>query len=78
MCKSNLNRFLFLRDVWTHKISLAPSFFIEVPLPSQEIVRSCMLGVSILPLSPICLYDFGTIPLVIFDILIFQTVQPMT
>ena len=42
MCKSNLNRFLFLRDVWTHKISLAPSFFIEVPLPSQEIVRSCM------------------------------------
>ena len=38
--------------------------FIEVSVPSQESELSCVcvLGVSILPLSTIFLFDFGTVP----------------
>jgi len=46
-------------EVWAHKISLSPPFFIDVPVPSQESERSCIcvLGVSILPLSTILRFD---------------------
>ena len=35
-------------EIWVHKTSLNPQFFIEVPVPSQESERSCIcvLGVS--------------------------------
>jgi hypothetical protein len=48
------------------KASLTPPLLIHVPVPTQESGQSCIcvLGVSILPLSTIFLWDFGTIPTV--------------
>jgi len=42
-------------EIWFHKTSLTPTVFIEVPLPTQESEWSCtcVLWVSILPLSRI-------------------------
>ena len=39
------------RDVWAHKTSLTQPLFIEVPVPSHESEQSCLLGLSIFPLS---------------------------
>lgn len=53
-------------DIWVHKTSLSPSLFIAVPVTSQENMRSCIcvLGVFILPLSIILIFDFGDVPTV--------------
>ena len=49
-----------------HKISLSPPRFIVVSAPSRESERSCIcvLGVSILSLPNILIFDFGTVPTV--------------
>ena len=51
---------------WTHKATLTPPLFIEVPVPNDESERSgiCVLGISILPLSTIFILDFGNVPTV--------------
>ena len=43
--------------------------FKEVSVPSQESERSCicMLGVSILPLSMILIFDFGIVPTIVLQ-----------
>jgi hypothetical protein len=48
------------KEVWVHKTSLTLPLFMEVPVPIQEHERSCIcvLGVSILPLSTILIFDF--------------------
>jgi hypothetical protein len=56
-------RIISLRgEVWSHKNS-TPPLFIEVPVPSQESERSCIyvIEISILPLSPILIFDFGIV-----------------
>jgi hypothetical protein len=47
-------------EIWAHNTSLTPPLFIEVFLPSQESEWSCIcvLGVSILPLPTILIFDF--------------------
>ena len=63
----------------TQKTSLTMPLFIEVSVPSQQSKQSCIcvLGVSILPVSTICLLDFGTVPTVwyFFSILLQQKEQ---
>ena len=46
--------------------SLTPPLVIEVPVPSQENKQPCicMLGVSIVPLSTILIFDIGIVPTV--------------
>jgi hypothetical protein len=53
-------------EIWAHKCSLTPSYFIEVHVPSQESERSCIseLRVSGFPLFPLFLFEFGTAPTV--------------
>jgi hypothetical protein len=43
--------------------------FKEVSVPSQESEQSCicMLGVSILPLSMILIFDFGIVPTIVLQ-----------
>jgi hypothetical protein len=55
-------------EVWANKTSLTPPLLIEVPVPSMESERACIcvLGVSILPLSTILIFDFGFVPTVWF------------
>ena len=45
---------------WTHKTSLTPPLFIEVPAPSEKVSgRVCVcVRVSTLPLSTILIFDF--------------------
>jgi hypothetical protein len=47
-----------------HKPNLNPSLFIKVHVSSQENERSCIcvLWVSTLPVSMVCLFDLGTAP----------------
>jgi len=55
------DRIISLRgDVWVHKTSLTPPFVLEVPVPRQESEKSCLcvLGISMLPLSTILIFDF--------------------
>ena len=58
--------------ICAHKTSLTPPFFIEVPVPSQEIEWSCicMLWLSTLSLSMIFLLEFGPDIFVYFVLLI--------
>jgi hypothetical protein len=66
-CGTQHDRIISLRGgVWAHKASLATPPFIEAPVPSQDSGRSCilMLGVLILPLSTILIFDFGIVPIV--------------
>ena len=53
-------------DVCAHKTSLTPQLFIEVPVPRQESDQSCIcvLGVSIVPVSTILIFDFEIVPTV--------------
>ena len=44
--------------------SLSPSLFIEIHVLSQEESFTCVLGISILPISTIFLYIVGTVPTV--------------
>ena len=46
---------------------------IEVPVPTQESVRSSIyvFGVTTLPLSMIVLLDFATVPIVLHFLLLF-------
>jgi hypothetical protein len=48
-------------EVWAHKCSLTPSYFIVVHVPSQESERSCIseLRVSVFPLPTLFLLEFG-------------------
>ena len=52
--------------VGVNKASLTPILFFEMPVPSQECERPCilMLWVSILPHSTILLIDFEIVPTV--------------
>ena len=62
-----LDRITSLRgEVWTNKANLALPRFIEVPVPSKESERTCIcvLGVSVLLLSTILIFDYGTVPAV--------------
>ena len=54
------------REVWACKTSLTLPLFIKVPVPSQESEGSCIcvLGVSILPLSTILIFNFRIVPTV--------------
>jgi hypothetical protein len=51
-------------EVWEHKASLTSLLFTEVPVPSQTSEGSCIcvLGVLILNLSTILIFDFGIVP----------------
>ena len=51
------------RGVWAHNSSLTPPLFIEVPVSSQDIERSCIcvLGILIFAFSTIFLLDFETV-----------------
>jgi hypothetical protein len=51
-------------EVWEHKASLTSPLFTEVPVPSQTSEGSCIcvLGVLILNLSTILIFDFGIVP----------------
>ena len=53
--------------ICAHKTSLTTPLFIEVPVPSQEIERSCicMLWLSTLSLSMIFLLEFGPVLLIV-------------
>ena len=73
-------------EVCDHDNSLTQSLLIEVPVPSQKSERSCMyaLGVSILPLSTILIFDFGIAPTLryfvfhlILNMIIFTLYIPM-
>jgi len=54
------------RALWVQKNSWTPPLFIKMPVPSQEIERSCIsvLGLSILTLPTILIFDFGIVPMV--------------
>ena len=63
-------------EVWVHKnTSLTKSLFIE-PVPSQESARSCIcvLGVSMLTVSTIVIFDFGVVPTLWYSCLLFNFV----
>ena len=47
--------------VWAHKTCLTPPLYLPVTSPENERPYICVLGVSILPLSTICLKDFGSV-----------------
>ena len=49
--------------MWTHKISINPPLFIEVPVPSQESERPCIcvLEESIVTVSVVFLLHFGIV-----------------
>ena len=51
---------LLKEEVWAHKTSLTPPLSIEVHMSSHVYV--CCGCLSILPLSVICLLDFGAVP----------------
>jgi hypothetical protein len=53
--------------------SLTMHIVIEVPVPTQESVRSSIyvFGVTTLPLSMIVLLDFATVPIVLHFLLLF-------
>ena len=57
-------------EVWVHKTRLTPPLFIEVPVPSQEseLSCSCVLGVSMLPLSTILILDLRIVPTVLYSL----------
>jgi hypothetical protein len=62
-----LDRITSLRgEVSINKTNLALPRFIEVPVPSKESERTCIcvLGVSVLLLSTILIFDYGTVPAV--------------
>ena len=65
-------------EVWVHKTSLTPLLFNEEPVRSQKSQRSCncVLVVSILPLSTILLFDFGTVPRALYLVwsMVFSTI----
>ena len=56
--------------------SLTPTFFIEVHVPSKESGRSCicMLGISILHLSTILIFDVEIVPTV-WHFLVFRFIS---
>ena len=58
--------FSLIGEVLSHKTSLTPPLFIDVPVPSHEMKRSfiCVLGVSMLPLDTILLFDLWIVPAV--------------
>ena len=59
------DRIISLRvKIWAHKTSAFPGLFIDMHVPTQECERSCIciLGVSILPLPTIFIFDFGIVP----------------
>ena len=63
-------------EVWVHNnTSLTKSFFIE-PVPSQESARSCIcvLGVSMLTVPTIVIFDFGVVPTLWYFCLLFYLV----
>jgi hypothetical protein len=51
------------REFRSIELVLTPPLFIEVPVPRQESEQSCIcvLGVLILPLSTILIFDFGIV-----------------
>ena len=53
--------------------SLPQHIVIEVPVPTQECVRSSIyvFGVTTLPFSMIVLLDFATVPIVLHLLLLF-------
>ena len=61
------------------KTNLTPPLFIEMHVPRQESDRSYIgvLGVLLLPLSAILIFDFGVVPVVCYYlfILLFQFVS---
>ena len=69
------------REVWAKKTSLTLPLFIEVPVPRQENEWSCIcvLGVLILPLSTILIFDFGIVTMVwyIINILFINVIYNM-
>ena len=54
--------FLLKGEVLTHKTSLKPPIFIEVPMLIQVCEQLCVLKVSSLPLCTIFLLNFGNVP----------------
>ena len=58
--------YIFLLNIiiWTHKTSSTPPPFIEVSVPSREswLPCTCVPMVSIVHLSMILIFDFGTVP----------------
>ena len=75
---------VFCQRLWFYsrlgETSITPPLFIEVPVPSKESERPyiCVLGVSILPISTILIFDFGNVPtdnvVIFFFILILDLV----
>ena len=65
-CGKHLHeRIISLRGkICIHKTRLTPPLLIEVHVPSQENEQSCTcgLGISILLLSAILIFDFGIVP----------------
>ena len=61
------------REGFVHKTSLTTLLFIEISVPSQESERSCIcvLGVSIVSRSTIFQFDFGIVPAVWYNPLVF-------
>ena len=80
-CKPLHDRIISLRgDAWVYQTNLQPPRFIEVSVPSQESVWSCIcvLEVSILPLSVILMsrqYGIYLFFILLINICFFQTTQ---
>jgi hypothetical protein len=58
---------IYIYIIWAHKTSLYPPFFLlKCMYQAKKIEQSriCVLVVSILPLSIICVLDFGSVPTV--------------
>jgi len=52
--------------VWAHKTSKSSHLKSERPVSSRDSERSCILGISILPLSAIFLLEFGTVSTMLY------------
>ena len=55
-------------DAYSPNASLTSFFFIEMPVRDQESERSviCVLGISILPLTTILIFDFVIAPTMLY------------
>ena len=64
-------------EIWVHNTSLTLPLFFKVPVPRKKIEWSCscVLGVSILPLSTIFLWDFGNVPTVWYFLFFYQILE---
>jgi hypothetical protein len=67
---------LLRREVWVHSPYFKSPLSIEVPVPSLEIERSCIcvLGVSILSLSTILIFDLGISATVLYFVSFFHSI----